>query len=428
MTDLFLYNTTTNGLGFRDIGLGTRGDGVQSDTTNTANGPQDILVATWITPQLAAVSIGANSVTVNVWGQESNMNANAGFKVVCYRTNSSGVNQSTIFTTTMSSELTTPNVVRNWTVTATSTNISAGERIKVEVRITDVGGTMATGYTVTEYYDGTTVDISGDTYIRFAETIALPSATLSGSKSAYLKGRNDATPGTKSAYAKGAATLSGNKSAYALGVVVVTGNKGAYLKGAASDSSNKGAYAQGKIEASGSKSSYMNGTGIGTNVNDSNPAYIEGITIASGSKNAFLLGIGSLLVPDGVAGSTGTWRNELDSDTNLWQSVDETTASDSDYVWNTDPTNAQYIEFSLTNPSGTPGDGDVVVLWRGVDWSGLGAETCTVQLRQGTSTVIASGAMALSSAIKGGYFQLTAGEKSNITDWNDLRIRITVTI
>lgn len=186
MTALFLLNTTVNGLGFRDLSLGTQGDGVQSDQTNTANGPQDILIATWITPALAAVSLGANTITINIWGLESNMNANAGFKVNIYRTNGSGVNQSTIATSTMSSELTTSNAARNWTVTATSTSIQAGDRIKVEVRMTDVGGTMATGYTVTEYYDGASSGQSGDSYVSFTETINPNNQTVNETATAAI--------------------------------------------------------------------------------------------------------------------------------------------------------------------------------------------------------------------------------------------------
>lgn len=187
MTALYLLNTTLNGLGFRDLSLGVLGDGVQSDVTNTATGPQDILIATWITPQLAAVNLGANTITINIWGLESSMNANCGFKVNIYRTNSSGVNQSLIATATMPSELTTPNLARNWTVTATATNLQANDRIKVEVRFTDVGGTMASGYSVTEYYDGTTTGQSGDSYVSFVETISPASSTTEETASAAKK-------------------------------------------------------------------------------------------------------------------------------------------------------------------------------------------------------------------------------------------------
>jgi len=244
-------------------------------------------------------------------------------------------------------------------------------------------------------------------------------------KHAFLRGGTSATPSVKSSYLKGRADISVAKSAYLTANAIEASSKHAYLFGVGVISSSKSAYLLGVGVISEAKPAYLNGATAGTDVSDTRHAYAEGGGAAvSSTKSAFLLGLGtSLLVPNGYIGSVGTWRNELDSDSNLYQSIDEPSYNDSDYIWDTDPATNDYIEFALSNPSGTPDAGDVVVFWRGRDKSGLNTQS-TVQLRQGASTVIASQNVTLTASTKTYYFQLTPGERANITDWTDLRIRI----
>jgi hypothetical protein len=140
------------------------------------------------------------------------------------------------------------------------------------------------------------------------------------------------------------------------------------------------------------------------------------------TKASWTIGIDNLLIPDGYVAKTGTWLNELGSESNLHLSVDETVASDTDYIYDTLPTNNNYYEFSLSDPSGTPLDGDIVIFWRG---ECIGTTmSVQVQLRQGTSTVIAQSSQTLQVGARTYYYILTPAERSNITDWNNLRLRI----
>jgi len=142
---------------------------------------------------------------------------------------------------------------------------------------------------------------------------------------------------------------------------------------------------------------------------------------ASSTKHGWALGISRIIVPDNYVSKTGTWENELGSEDNLYLSVDEATPNDSDYIYDTFPTNANYYEFSLNAMAGAP-PGDVVILWRGVC---LGTPiTIQIQLRQGENTVVASSSQALSTTMKTYYYQLTPAEKESISDWSDLHLRI----
>lgn len=252
-------------------------------------------------------------------------------------------------------------------------------------------------------------------------------AQLAESKHAYLAGANPSYPASsnKPAYLHGIADTLNNKPAYTRGQSSLSGNKPAYLTGVGVIADNKLAFLAGQVHDVSSKPAYTAGYVAGIDVSDSAPAYLRGGMETSTSKPAWILGIGNLLIPDGAIGHTGTWKNELESETNIWTSIDESIASDADYIYDTNPTDDNYYEFSLSNPPGVPGDGDVVVLWRGKDTSGLGQVQAKIELRQGTSTVIASQQQTLTSTPQTFYFQLTPAERANITDWPDLRIRIT---
>jgi len=212
-----------------------------------------------------------------------------------------------------------------------------------------------------------------------------------------------------------------------MGYAIERNSKSAYLQGNAFAITNISGYIKGSNISIANKSAFILG---GVTEFDKYSAYVEGYSAGgsiSDSKAAFVLGIDNLLVPDGFISKTGVWKNELGSESNLWLSIDETEANDTDYIWNPDPTVNDYIEFTLTNPVSTPGSGDVVIFWRGKDKSASGSVMATVQLRQGASTVIATTTVTLTSKPTTYYLQLTAGEKANITDWNDLRIRISRT-
>ena len=71
---------------------------------------------------------------------------------------------------TTSSEYTTADTAKNASFTPTSTALAYGDRIKVTLFVKNQG-TMATGYTATNSYDGPTAAAAGDTYVTFTENL-----------------------------------------------------------------------------------------------------------------------------------------------------------------------------------------------------------------------------------------------------------------
>jgi hypothetical protein len=262
--------------------------------------------------------------------------------------------------------------------------------------------------------------------------------STAGNKPVYTSGQSDAS-GSKHAWLTGNANVLDNKHVWLTGVGVTEEHKDAFTFGSAdvvdykdsytSGLSNivehKDAYTAGQVDANDTKHAYAQGYTAGTDISDHKDAYLFGVEYTTNTKHAFAIGLDNPLVPNGYIGATGVWFNEVESESNLYLSIDEATPNDSDYIWNIDPEAGDYIEFTLSNPAGTPGDGDVVVFWRGKDASGLSIQQATIQLRQGSSTVIASMSnQTLSATAQTYYFTLSAGERANITDWTDLRIRI----
>lgn len=207
-------------------------------------------------------------------------------------------------------------------------------------------------------------------------------------------------------------------------------------------SGSKPAYTKGIVyNERSSKSAYMNGTGnsplvarmifrvpsqSGTPWTGNQPAYLKGKTTGSSSKPAFMVGLSIYNIsPDSDVTSTGKWRTQADGSTNLFESINELpNYIDTDFIKYLGSTDGQYIEFTLSNPIGTVNTSEAVVLFfRARDASGANAQL-TVQLRQGSSTVIASTDVTLGVAISTYTLTLSPAEKSSITDWNDLRVRI----
>lgn len=160
-------------------------------------------------------------------------------------------------------------------------------------------------------------------------------------------------------------------------------------------------------------------------VSTSKSSYIKGGGGDSSSKSAYIFGVSVILLADGYVGQSGTWKNESGSTSNIWQSIDETTPNDLDYIYDTNPLSGDYYEFTLTNPIKTPGSGEVSVYWRGRDRFNIGTIKSKVELKEG-STIIASSIVVLESEPKTFYFILTPQQRNNITNWNNLSIRITV--
>lgn len=165
----------------------TRDAGATNVSANTVNGLTagiEIPNGTsyrWVSPPLAANQTISGTITLNLWASENNMSANVAINAIIERVDTQGGIVSTIANTARITEVAvTTAAVNNFTVTPTSTNMLKGERFCVRVYMDDVG-TMATGFTATFYYAGTTAAVSGDSYIQFNETFSFQSADPAGS-------------------------------------------------------------------------------------------------------------------------------------------------------------------------------------------------------------------------------------------------------
>jgi len=162
----------------------SRGSGVVSKVTNTATGPVDIKQVTngaggtplrWISNPLNAVTFGATRPTQNLRGLESSMNANVTLTCQILPAGNDGVTSGTLYDSRNASypEVgTTEGAINQVLVNGLGGTIANGDRIVILVLIDDSSGaTMASGFTSTFFYNGTTSGASGDSFITFAETI-----------------------------------------------------------------------------------------------------------------------------------------------------------------------------------------------------------------------------------------------------------------
>lgn len=125
------------------------------------------------------------------------------------------------------------------------------------------------------------------------------------------------------------------------------------------------------------------------------------------------------------------WEDEAGGTTNIYTHIDETTASDSDYIrTQTSPTSDVYVTklTGLTDPAVSR---DHYVKWRYNKVTGTQTIDLTVQLRQGYTdegspgTLIATVASlsGISDTWTAGSYALTSTEIDNITDYSSLYLR-----
>jgi hypothetical protein len=184
---LFLRDTASDlgGAGQKALSTTRGSSSVNAITTTTVSGTNIQVTTTaggqaltWFSGPLLAQTI-TGTVDVNIRGRESATTVNAGAGILIERTNSSGVVQSTIL-----SDRTVPGTITEYTTSdaaktstalaITSTTFSANDRIKVTLKVRNVG-TMAAG-TTTNTYDGPTANASGDSYVSFSDLATVQNA------------------------------------------------------------------------------------------------------------------------------------------------------------------------------------------------------------------------------------------------------------
>lgn len=164
-------------------------------TTTTAGGTNITCTATaggqaltWFSEPITAAITISGTITVNIRGLESANTVNAGRGILIERTNNAGVVQSTIL-----ADSTVPATITEYTTadaangaatyTPTSTAMAVGERIRITLKVRNVG-TMGAG-TVTNSHDGPATAVAGDTWVRFNEDIRTDEVMEVGANELY---------------------------------------------------------------------------------------------------------------------------------------------------------------------------------------------------------------------------------------------------
>lgn len=172
------------------------GGAVSVNVFNTVTGPTsgvdgNSTQMVWALDPLAADVTISGTITFNIWGFESSMNANAGFQVTIYRRQPDGTT-TTIVDSERGTEMnTTTSAVNNWTASPTSTACTIGDIILIRVRINDAGGTMASGFTATLRAGGNTAAADGDTYVTFNENLTFLTTEPAGTVVRLLDDASD---------------------------------------------------------------------------------------------------------------------------------------------------------------------------------------------------------------------------------------------
>lgn len=126
--------------------------------------------------------------------------------------------------------------------------------------------------------------------------------------------------------------------------------------------------------------------------------------------------------------SAGTWTDAGGSGSNLYTNLDETTASDADYIKTPIGGNTA-CTIGLSNLTITPGPEDVVkVNYRATRGAAVGGTTAdlTVELVE-TATQRAVTQQTLTTSLADYSLTLTSAQISSITNWSNLRLIFTVT-
>jgi hypothetical protein len=241
------------------------------------------------------------------------------------------------------------------------------------------------------------------TQIKFKHT-GNPQKIERGYGVGYLRGSINITA-SKTAYIKGWSTAIGSKSSYTSGLVRTT--KVSYLKGS--------------INPTSSKAVYLKGWNIGLT---NHSAYIEGWSPSADTDTfhyAYLRGTGQELLPVQDITIDG-FINEA-SGTTLYPSLAD--SSDSTYIWKDNVQTGDYFEVLLDVP--TPLEaGNYYLRFRIYRKDGTAQANLKFELRQGLDTSICFDTQTTSGSIIEYSHQLTSDEIANITDWDDLRIRVTM--
>lgn len=128
--------------------------------------------------------------------------------------------------------------------------------------------------------------------------------------------------------------------------------------------------------------------------------------------------------------SDGSFLNASGNNTNLYQSIDESSASDSDYVISTDSGySADNMTVGLSNVTDPENAANHVVRYRAKGDAGMGmggsVPSLTVALLEGTTQRASSTNGSVATSFTDYNFSLSTSEANAISDYTDLRLKFT---
>lgn len=185
-TKFYLRDAASDVSGYKLADI-TPGSAMTTSVTNTAASGTNIQITAtaggstikWLTRPLAANVTISGTATCNIWGLESNNQANASLRCRYFKY-SGGSEGAQIFIAQASSELTTSATAKSMSATPTSTAFSAGDRIAIYVYLENCSatsgcptGTMGGSRTVTVDYDAGTGGADGDSWMQITETVGV---------------------------------------------------------------------------------------------------------------------------------------------------------------------------------------------------------------------------------------------------------------
>lgn len=144
-----------------------RGSASTSTTANTVSSGTWVSLGYWIVRALEPFTL-SGTITMNLWGEESNNTANASLGLRVHKLTSGNYTQ--LLQINSTTELATSPAVRTATGTPTSTAFGAGDFLVFEVALVPVG-TMGGGRTGTVHFNGPTAAANGDSYVTITENV-----------------------------------------------------------------------------------------------------------------------------------------------------------------------------------------------------------------------------------------------------------------
>lgn len=124
----------------------------------------------------------------------------------------------------------------------------------------------------------------------------------------------------------------------------------------------------------------------------------------------------------------GSWLNELSTNTNLFASIDETVASDTDYIISPTLSSgfSDTCEVGLTALTDPVSSSSHTVAYR-YRAQGVGTMNLTVRLMQGVTIIASWTHTSVSTSYAVATQTLSGAEADAITDYGDLRFRFVAT-